>query len=57
MSYHGKEVEVILTGDARVLFKNLNDEVAEEIISGKTKSFNQILIKSIKRVHDVFYNN
>ena len=53
MSYHGKEVEVIIIGDAKDFFEILNKKVVEEISNGKTSSFNQILLSSVKNKIDL----
>jgi mRNA-degrading endonuclease RelE of RelBE toxin-antitoxin system len=49
MSFKGKEVSVIITGDAKEEFEKLNKLVGEEIAKGITKSDHQILFGSIKQ--------
>jgi len=49
MSFKGKEVSVIITGDAKEEFEKLNQVVGEEIAKGITKSDHQVLLGSIKR--------
>ncbi len=44
-----KEKTVIITGDAREEFENLNRIVKEELSKGISKSNNQILLNSIQR--------
>jgi hypothetical protein len=49
MSFKGKPVKVIITGDAKVEYEELNKTVGEEISKGIKKSDHQILFKSIKQ--------
>ena len=49
MSFKGKEVKVIITGDAKGEFDQLNKIVGEEISQGITSSDHQTLLNSIKQ--------
>lgn len=57
MSFKGKEVNVILTGDAKDEFEKLNKTVGEEISKGITRSDHQILLGSIKQKIDFLKEN
>ncbi|MCK5017719.1 MAG: hypothetical protein KAS32_11710 [Candidatus Peribacteraceae bacterium] len=50
--FKGKPVKVIITGEAREEFEDLNKVVGEEISKGITKSDHQILLNSIKQKID-----
>ena len=49
MSFKDKPVEVIITGNAKEEFEELNKIVGEEIAKGITKSDHIILLNSIKQ--------
>lgn len=49
MSFKGKPVTVIITGDAKEEFEELNRIVGEEITKGITNSDYQTLLNSIKQ--------
>ncbi len=46
MSYHGKEVEVVLAGEAKDFFEKLKATIEKD--SEKTKHFQKMLFRSIK---------
>ena len=47
--FHGKPVDVKVTGDARIAYEELNKIVGEEKTKGITTSPNQVLFNSIKQ--------
>jgi mRNA-degrading endonuclease RelE of RelBE toxin-antitoxin system len=47
MIYHGKDVEVIIAGDAKEFYDMLNAKIIDEISKGITSSKNQALMKAI----------
>lgn len=47
--FKGKPVKVVITGDAKEEFEQLNKEVGEEISEGITSSEHQTLLDSIKQ--------
>lgn len=49
MTFKGKPVKVIITGDAKEEFEALNKIVGEEIAKGITNSDHQTLLNSIKQ--------
>jgi len=49
MTFKGKPVKVIITGDAKIEFEELNKVVGEEIARGITNSDHQTLLNSIKQ--------
>ncbi len=49
MMFKGKPVRLLLTGDAKEEFEELNKEVGEEISRGVTESDYQKLLSSIKQ--------
>lgn len=49
MSFKGKPVNVIITGEAKEEFEELNKTVGEEISKGITNSDHQTLLNSIKQ--------
>lgn len=49
MSFKGKPVRVVITGDAKEAFEKLNTLVGEEISKGIARSDNQTLFNSIKQ--------
>lgn len=49
MSFKNKPVEVIITGDAKEEFEELNGIVGEELAKGIIKSDHIILLNSIKQ--------
>lgn len=49
MSFKGKPVRVIITGEAKEEFEELNKKVVAEITKGIAKSDYQILLNSIKQ--------
>ena len=57
MSFKGKEVKVLITGDAKEEFEQLNKTVDEEISKGIVKSRNQILLNSIKQKIEFLKSN
>ncbi len=57
MSFKGKPVRVIITGDAKEEFEELNKAVAEEITKGVEKSEHQTLLRSIKQKIDLLKEN
>ncbi len=57
MIFKGKPTRVIITGDAKDEFNELNKVVGEEISRGITKSDHQILLNSIKQKIDLLKIN
>ncbi len=57
MSFKGKPVKVIITGDAKLEYEELNRTVGEEISEGIKKSNYQILLRSIKQKVDLLKLN
>ena len=57
MSFKGKPVKVIITGDAKEEFEELNKAVVEEITKGVEKSEHQTLLRSIKQKIDLLKEN
>ena len=57
MTFKGKPVRVILTGDAKEEFEELNALVGEEISKGITSSDHQTLFNSIKRKIELLKTN
>lgn len=49
MTYHGKDVEVVLTGEAKDFFEKLKILVADETSRGRESSFHNMLLNSIKQ--------
>jgi len=49
MIFKGKQVKVVITGDAKEEFEDLNKLVGEEIAKGISSSDHQTLLKSIKQ--------
>jgi hypothetical protein len=49
MNFKGKPVNVVITGDAKEAYDELNKTVETEIINRIAKSDNQILLNSIKQ--------
>ena len=49
MTFKGKTVKVLITGDAKEEFELLNKKVGEEISAGVTSSDNHTLLNSIKQ--------
>lgn len=52
-----KRIRAVLSPEAKESWDELNKNVAEEIEQGVTKSFNQQLFKSIKRVKELIETN
>lgn len=57
MTFKGKPVKVIITGDAKEEFEELTLAVDEEISSGITSSDNQTLLNSIKQKMELLKEN
>jgi len=57
MTFKGKPVKVIITGNAKEEFDILNNVVGEEITKGITKSDHQILLNSIKNKIELLKDN
>jgi len=57
MMFKGKPVKVIITGDAKQEFEELNKIVGEEITKGVTKSDYQTLLSSIKQKIELLKEN
>ena len=57
MTFKGKPVKVIITGDAKVEFEELNKVVGEEISRGITSSDHQTLLNSIKQKIEFLKDN
>ncbi len=57
MTFKGKHVKVLLTGDALEQFDELNKLVGEEIKEGINKSDHQILLNSIKQKLEFLKSN
>jgi len=55
--FKGKPVKVIITGDAKEEFDDLNKVVGEEISKGITSSDHQTLLRSIKQKIDLLKSN
>lgn len=55
--FKGKPVKVIITGDAKQEFEELNKIVGEEITKGVTKSDYQTLLSSIKQKIELLKEN
>ncbi|MGV8087215.1 MAG: hypothetical protein ACP5N1_06315 [Candidatus Woesearchaeota archaeon] len=53
MSYHGKEVEIIITGEAKEFYEMLNNNIKEELSKNITSSKNQTLMNSIQNKIDL----
>ena len=54
--FKGKPTKVIITGNAKEEFDELNKVVGEEIAKGITSSDHQTLLNSIKPKIDILYN-
>lgn len=57
MSFKGKPVKVLITGDAKEEFEKLNETVGEEISKGVTGSDHQTLFNSIKQKIELLRDN
>jgi mRNA-degrading endonuclease RelE of RelBE toxin-antitoxin system len=57
MSFKGKPVKVLITGDAKEEFEKLNETVGEEISKGVTGSDHQTLFNSIKQKIELLKDN
>ena len=57
MTFKGKPVKVIITGDAKIELEELNKIVGEEILSGITSSDHQTLLNSIKQKIEFLKDN
>jgi hypothetical protein len=57
MMFKGKPTKVIITGEAKEEFDDLNNAVGEEISKGITSSDHQTLLKSIKQKIDLLKVN
>jgi len=57
LTFKGKPVKVIITGDAKEEFEELTLAVDEEISSGITSSDNQTLLNSIKQKMELLKEN
>jgi len=57
VSFKGKAVNVIITGDAKEEFEQLNKTVGEEIAKGITSSDHQTLLNSIKQKIEFLKDN
>jgi len=57
MNFKGKPVRVILTGDAKIEYEQLNQTVGEEISNGVKKSEHQTLLNSIKQKTEFLKQN
>jgi len=55
--FKGKNVKVILVGNAKEEYEELNKVVGKEINEGITSSDNQTLLSSIKRIFDLIKDN
>ena len=55
--FKGKPTKVIITGEAKEEFDELNKVVGEEIAKGITSSDHQTLLNSIKQKIDIFKAN
>ena len=55
--FKGKPTKVIITGDAKEEFDDLNKVVGEEISKGITSSDHQTLLNSIKQKIELLRNN
>jgi hypothetical protein len=52
--FKGKPIKVIMTGEAKEEFDDLNKVVGEEITKGITSSDHQTLLNSIKQKIELF---
>jgi len=57
MTFKGKEVKVIMGGDAKEEFGTLNKSVGDEITKGITSSDNQTLLNSVKQKIEFLRDN
>jgi len=57
MTFKGKPVKVVITGDAKEEFEELNKVVGEEIARGITSSDHQTLLNSIKQKIEFLKDN
>lgn len=57
MIFKGKQTKVIITGDAKKEFEELNKLVGEEIAKGVKSSVNQTLLNSIKNKIEILKSN
>ncbi len=57
MTFRGKPVKVIITGDAKEEFERLNKVIGDEISRGITSSEHQTLFNSIKQKIELIRNN
>jgi addiction module RelE/StbE family toxin len=57
MTFKGKPVKIIMTGDAKEEFEELNKTVGEEIAKGITSSDHQTLLNSIKQKIEFLKDN
>lgn len=57
MMFKGKPTKVIITGDAREEFDDLNKVVGDEIKKGITSSDHQTLLNSIKQKIEILRDN
>jgi hypothetical protein len=55
--FKGKPTKVIITGDAKEEFEDLNRVVGDEISKGITKSDHQTLLNSLKQKIDLLRDN
>ncbi|HZX44891.1 MAG TPA: hypothetical protein VFF28_04365 [Candidatus Nanoarchaeia archaeon] len=55
--FKGKNVRVVLVGDALDEYKQLNKIVGDEIKGGINSSENQTLLNSLKRIFDLLKEN
>jgi hypothetical protein len=53
MNYHGKNVEIIITGDAKEFYEMLNTKIQEETSKHIISSKNQTLMKTIQNKIDL----
>ena len=57
MMFKGKEVRVVIVGDAKDAYEKLNEVVGMEISESITSSFNQTLFNAIKQKIDLLKQN
>lgn len=57
MTFKGKLVKVVITGDAKVEFEELNKVVGDEVVRGITSSDHQTLLNSIKQKIEFLKDN
>jgi mRNA-degrading endonuclease RelE of RelBE toxin-antitoxin system len=57
MSFKGKPVKVVITGEAKEELEELNKGVGEEISEGITSSDHQTLLNSIKQKIEILKQN